>query len=712
MAKTERIFPFSFVFVVLLVEGLILAGGLVFHHVREGRVLADVRNELLTVARLKVDQIGLWRRERLGDGGIVMESPFLVREVERLLSKDPSADADSVRGILRRFRLYYGYSDVILLDADGERILNLSGDPKPVCPEVHSAALRAMELRTPFFVDLHTAPGHGAACGVATPLFRRGSASARAIGAVYLEISPDEFLYPMIRTWPVPSRTAESLIVRRDGEFVLALNELRQRRNTAMTLRVRIGDETADVPAVAAMRGYTGFTRGRDYNGVPVFAVIEPIPSMSWFLIAKISEEEAFEGFRTQSALIFSLVFGSMALVLVVSGFFVQRVQKERYRAEAEARRERDALLRHFEYLVRYANDIILLVDGDERIVEANERASEAYGYSGDEILRLRTTDLVAPEDLEEFRQRIRRIGREGAYRSEALHRKRDGTVFPVEISARSIVVDGRTFFQAIIRDVTERKRAEETIRTMNADLESRVRERTRELETATAEMEAFTYSVSHDLRAPLRAMTGFGQALSEDCGDALDERCRGYVGRICAAADRMGGLIDDLLMLSRISRSELHPERVDLAELARAILKELREAESDRRVETVVPESVPVMADRGLARIVMDNLLRNAWKFTGKKPSARIEFGAARNDDMWECFVKDDGAGFDMEYANKLFGPFQRLHRADEFPGSGIGLVTVQRIVRRHGGRIWADGIVDGGATFSFTMPAPEEGV
>ena len=246
----------------------------------------------------------------------------------------------------------------------------------------------------------------------------------------------------------------------------------------------------------------------------------------------------------------------------------------------------------------------------------------------------------------------------------------------------------------------------------MNADLERRVLERTRELESATSEMEAFTYSVSHDLRAPLRAMTGFGQALSEDCGGALDERCLGYLGRICAAADRMSGLIDDLLMLSRISRSELRPAPVDLADIARTILKELAEAEPDRRVETVVPESVPVMADRGLARIVMDNLLRNAWKFTGKKPSARIEFGAVRNGAMWECFVKDDGAGFDMEYAGKLFGPFQRLHRADEFPGSGIGLVTVQRIVRRHGGRIWADGIVDGGATFLFTMPAPEEGV
>lgn len=919
MKGAGRAFPRSFVFFILLLEGLILAGGIVFHRVREERVLNDVRNELVAVARLKADQIGLWRRERLGDGGIIMESPFLVREAERLFAQEPDAGVETIRTILRRFLLYYGYSDFLLLNPKADPVLGMSGTPGGVCPEVRSAALRAMETRTPLFVDLHETAAHGPACGVVSPLLLRRGEATDAVGAVFLRIDPAEFLYPMIQAWPVPSRTAETLLVRKDGDSVLFLNELRHRKETALRLRLPLDRE--DIPAAAALRGRTGFMRGPDYNGVPVLAVIEPLPSMSWFLIAKMSEEEAFAGFRMQSALIFSSVFGSMLLVLFVSGFFLQRAQKERYRAEADARRERDALLRHFEYLVRYANDIILLVDADERIVEANDRALEVYGYAREEMTRLRTTDFVAPENLGEFGKRVRLIGEEGAYRSEGVHRRKDGSTFPVEISARSITVDGRTFFQAIIRDITERKkaeaalresegrvrakldailspegdvgslelediidvpaiqvllndfydltglvfaivdlrgkvlvtngwqeictrfhrvcpetcegcresdtvlssgaapgefklykcrnglwdaatpiflgdrrvgnvftgqlffddeepdygffreqahrygfdeeaymaavrkvprfsrervgsvmrfyaglakllsdlsysniklaraltereRAEETIRTMNADLERRVLERTRELESATSEMEAFTYSVSHDLRAPLRAMTGFGQALSEDCGDALDERCRGYVGRICAAADRMGGLIDDLLMLSRISRSELHPERVDLAELARTILKELREAEPGRRVETVVPESVPVLADRGLARIVMDNLLRNAWKFTGKKPSARIEFGAARNGAMWECFVRDDGAGFDMEYAGKLFGPFQRLHRADEFPGSGIGLVTVQRIVRRHGGRIWADGIVDGGATFAFTMPAPEEGV
>jgi len=218
------------------------------------------------------------------------------------------------------------------------------------------------------------------------------------------------------------------------------------------------------------------------------------------------------------------------------------------------------------------------------------------------------------------------------------------------------------------------------------------------------ADLEAFNYSVSHDLRAPLRPLDGFASALIEDWGPQLDDKARDYLGRIRAAAQRMGELIDDLLELSRVSRATVRRQPVDLAALGRAVVDELRANDPSRVVELVAPPRLDVRGDPRLLRILLENLLRNAWKFTGSRPSARIELGVERGGDA-TFFVADDGVGFDPAYASRLFQPFQRLHDAAQFEGTGIGLAIVSRIVGGHGGRVWADATVDGGARFSFTL-------
>jgi PAS domain S-box-containing protein len=261
-------------------------------------------------------------------------------------------------------------------------------------------------------------------------------------------------------------------------------------------------------------------------------------------------------------------------------------------------------------------------------------------------------------------------------------------------------------------RLLEERERAELEVRRLNASLEAQVDQRTQELSTANAELEAFVYSVSHDLRAPVRAMSSFSEIVLEDVGAQVSERSRADLARISQAARRMEGMIDDLLSLSRVSLRRLRNEPVDLSALSRTLLDELGEAEPGRVVQTHVLADLKAQGDPGTLRILLQNLLTNAWKFTRKSDAARIEIGRDENGERPAFFVRDNGAGFDMRYANKLFAPFQRLHSPEEFEGTGIGLATVDRIVRRHGGEVWAYGEVGKGATVYFTLPPSESKV
>jgi PAS domain S-box-containing protein len=783
---------------------------------------------LNVIANLKVRQIVAWRQERFADAAAISENPFNTLRIIPFLRnnpkpEDPGADIRAWLGTLVENINYYGVS---LLDSQGHVRLAVGLAGKQVSAHIQAQVAEVLRTGKPRLTDFYWSETQKRVLiTLLAPLCdpRQSDGAPRCSGIVLLRIDPNRFLYPLLQLWPTPSLTAETLLVRQEGTDVLFLNELRHQKGASLTRKFPLSE--LHLPAGMAVRGVRGLVEGQDYRGVEVFAEILQVPDSPWYMIAKVDQKEIFAPFTTKVRGIVIITTGLILILGIATLWWEKRREAVFYQGQYEAERERQALVKHFDYLTKYANDIIILADEKLKIVEANDRTLAAYGYSRNELLHLSMLDLQDPQTHSDLERVLGRLEQEKGLIYQTTHRRHDGTTFPVEISVRLIEVKDRRFYQAIIRDITdrqqaevalrksearyhhtldtmlegcqiidfdwrhvyvnqaaaaqarckpeqllhhtmmevypgigdtelfdrlrqsmekrtstrmqnrfiypdgrvawfdlsiqpipegifilsiditERQQAEEAIRTLNLQLEHYVRERTSQLVAANREMESFSYSVSHDLRAPLRGIDGWTMAFLEDYGHLLDDKGQKYLDRVRTETQRMGGLIDDILSLSRVSRAEIHREPVDLTALAQTIAARLRETEPERQAEFVIQEGLTVEGDPRLLEIALVNLLNNAWKFTGGSPTASIEFGRMQQEEHFAFFVRDNGTGFDMTYAHKLFGAFQRFHKASEFPGTGIGLATVQRIVHRHGGRIWADAAVDRGATFYFTL-------
>jgi PAS domain S-box-containing protein len=367
-----------------------------------------------------------------------------------------------------------------------------------------------------------------------------------------------------------------------------------------------------------------------------------------------------------------------------------------------EQKRARNSLKQGEEQLRLIVSNIkdyaIVVLDPDGRVISWNGAAQRIKGYQADEILGQHFSVFYPPEAIAIGKPttELQSAKEDGRFEDDGWRVRKDGTRFWANVVVTPLDDDAGRLrgFVKITRDVTEKRKAEQEI----------VR-RSMELEAANKELESFSYSVSHDLRAPLRGIEGFSQALEEDYERELDTTARDYLRRIRVATHRMGELIDDLLNLSRVTRAEIYREQVDLSRLASEILQEFSRQEPARRVSLKISPDLKAEGDARLIRVALQNLIGNAWKFTSKLREAEIEFSETRLNGDHAYFVRDNGAGFDQAYVSRLFGAFQRLHPVNEFPGTGIGLATVQRIIHRHGGRVWAEGIVNRGATVYFTL-------
>ncbi|HMF34066.1 MAG TPA: PAS domain S-box protein [Candidatus Lokiarchaeia archaeon] len=346
----------------------------------------------------------------------------------------------------------------------------------------------------------------------------------------------------------------------------------------------------------------------------------------------------------------------------------------------------------------------------DFRFQQVNDTFCRFLEYSAEELIGMKLVDVTYPEDIPKstdlYNQEIR--GEIDHFLTEKRYVTKSGQIKYGLVSAQGFFDEGGQFVwgTATILDITERKRAEEMIRQLNEELEERVAERTKQLQSVIEELEAFTYSLSHDLRAPLRVMDRFSEALEEDYGNVMDDIAKDYLRRIRTGSQRLGNMINQLLWLSRISRKELAHGSIDLSQMAREIAEELQDRDPNRILEFRIQDGLTAEGDQELLRLVLQNLLENAWKFSKSLDPAIIEYGITTRGEIPTFFVKDNGIGFDNADAERIFQVFVRLHNDIEYQGTGLGLPIVKRIVTRYGGTVWAAGILGQGATFYFTLP------
>ena len=549
----------------------------------------QAEHQISAIAELKMNELMDWRNERMGDAEVMYQNPSFSLLAERYFNnpKDIAAETQ-LRIWMGNYQAYNQYDQIHLLNAAGVKKLSIPVETENVDARLAIDVSNNLRSGKVTFLDFQRDTNEEGEIHISilVPIFADQS-NSRLLGMLALRINPEKYLYPYLNQWPITSDSAETILVRREGDRVLFLNSPRFKPNGALAFSTPL--TRTDLPAVKAVLGETEIIEGVDYRGKAVLADVRAIPDSPWFMVNKMDISEIYEPLRTRMWETFLIT--SMAIFITGTGMVVVWRQQRLvyYRAQAQA---------------------------------------------ADEL-----------------------------------------------------------------------RESEENVRKLNAELELRVRERTNQLETINKELESFSYSVSHDLRAPLRGINGWSLALYEDYFDKLDEQGKQYLDRVRAETQHMESLIDNMLELSRVTRSDMQKEQVDLSATALSIIARLKAEEPKRQVNFEVQDNLKIKGDPNLLVSALTNLLGNAFKFTRNRAQGLIEFGQTIVNDERVFFVRDNGAGFNMDYSQKLFHAFQRLHKASEFPGTGVGLATVQRIIHRHGGRIWAEAEVDHGATFYFTL-------
>ncbi|PKN19121.1 MAG: hypothetical protein CVU71_10100 [Deltaproteobacteria bacterium HGW-Deltaproteobacteria-6] len=715
---------------------LVIILGHLFYQSQKKYTNDAAKQQLNAIAELKVWEINNWRNERIGDASVIYNNDAFYADVLQYFSNPSSSAAKkNILSLLSATQKSYQYKNILLLDKQKNTKLatkvNDSDYGRIHSDFIDQAVAKNNITISDFYIDNKS---HAVHLSVAIPIAMTKKPGAAHLGTVIIIIDPYVRLYPAIKLWPAPGETGESLLVSRDGNDVVYLNELRHEKNRPLLMRHSLTESS--LPAVMAVQGHTGVVDGTDYRKKNVLAAIKAVPDSRWFLVAKIDTEELYASLASRFWMIVVFVLGAILSFGVIAAYVRRYQQAKFYRKQYELEDKRASL--YARSLIEASLDPLVTISPEGKVMDVNASTELITGRTRQELIGSNfSTYFTEPQKAEEG---YKLAFEKGIVRDYPLFiRNVSGQVTQVLYNA-SLYKNEAGEVQGIFaaaRDITKLKSVEQALKAAHDELEIRVEERTNELqkvneslqreirerkeveklielrtqllEMTNKELESFSYSVSHDLRAPLRAIDGYSRMILRDQKDHLNDDARRKFDLIRSNTQMMGKLIDDLLSFSRLGRLEINMSRLDMTGLVNDVWMELQVINPERKIEFDIKTIPQGFGDRTLIKQVYSNLLSNAVKYTKIKDRARIETGGykAENDNIY--YIKDNGVGFDMEYYDKLFGVFQRLHSADDYEGTGVGLAIVQRIVHRHGGRVWAESKAEEGATFYFSLPVKD---
>jgi PAS domain S-box-containing protein len=678
-------FPWYLIVIFFILSIGILTTGYLYYRNQEAYLRKEKQQELAAIIALKIDQIISWRQERIDYASTIMDDPFFAMRVRDFIKgRAKPALRDQIIERLTALASYQ-YQGIALLDPEGNVRLSVPSSKQELSPYLKSLADQAMQAQKVVVSDLYLNEDGKVRLSVLTPLLAMQGNERFIIGVILMKIEPYQFLYPLIKSWPTPSPTGETELVRREDDEVVFLNELRHQKNIPLNLRFPLN--TPNLVAAMIARGKKGVVEGLDYRGIPSLAAVGHIPDSSWFLVAKIDANEIYAPLRKRFREVVFLLVSLIASAGISVAYFWRNQQSRFYRRQYEVERERRSLAQRYEYLTRFANDIILVADQDLNIVEANNKAVASYGYERDELLKLNLTDLYPPGSNQVLDTLMQHIEEQGGLIFEAMQQQKDGTTFPVEVSLRRLEAEGKKLFQEIIRDITERKRTEKVLKESEKNLRQLASQLLRAQEDERKRISRELHDeLGHALLAlKLQLESVERQLLPQQ--DSLKTEVHKILGYIHATIEEVRRLYLDL------SPGDL--EDLGLTTALRSLVDDF--ADLQRQIKWTIKLDYldglfPLPTQTAIYRVVQE-ALTNIGKYAKPK---QVFLEAKRKNHLVSFVIEDDGLGFNRDKV--------------VLEKKTLGLLAMEERVKILGGSFKLRSQENHGTKISFTIPIPGE--